>query len=329
MEKSLDVAAVCNALMDIVVEASEEDIRHLQLDKGHMHLVESDRQVQMLDHFKDRVQTIELGGSAMNAMRALASLGKKTAFAGMVGKDSYGLRIKERMKSLNMAAHLGESGANPTGTCLVLVSPDGERTMATCLGASRLYDRSHIPAKAVSTAKIFHFCGYQWDTPNQKEGILEAISLAKEAGTRVSFDLADPAVVQAHRDDFLKFIEHDADLVFANKEEAEGLFGLSFTETANKIASHGATAIIKLGADGAMIQQGSESIKIAPVPTTVLDTTAAGDMFAGGFLFGLVDGRPLEVCGRIAATLASDVISRYGAILSDSVLQEVRRQLAD
>lgn len=325
MLKALDVAAVCNALVDIIVDATDKDVEQHQLGKGHMHLVDAQKQAEIINHFKNHIQTVELGGSAMNAMRALAGLGKKTAFAGMIGKDGFGQRIKNRMSELKIDAHLGESGSIPTGTCLILVTPDGERTMVTCLGASRLYDKTHIPTEAISNAKIFHFCGYQWDTDNQKQGILEAIQIAKREKTKISFDLADPAVVSAHREDFLKFIEKDADIIFANKEESRLLYDLPPKETARKIAEiSNATVVIKLGSEGALIQSGKQSFNVPPVQTKVIDTTAAGDMFAGGFLFGLVENLSFEKCGEIAATLASDVISRYGAKLSENVLEKFK-----
>lgn len=319
-QKNLDVVAVCNALVDIIIEAKDKDLKTLGLNKGHMHLVDADRQSELLNQFQSHVQTIELGGSGMNAIRAVASLGKKTGFAGMIGKDSYGQRIKERMQHLGIQANLGESGSVPTGTSVILVSSDGERTMVTCLGASRLYDSSHIPKDLIRSAKIFHFCGYQWDTDNQKEGILESIAIAKKAGTKISFDLADPAVVKAHHKDFVQFVEKDCDIIFANKEEASLLYGLSPQETAFKIAKNGTLAVVKLGAEGALIQKGQEHFHVSAVPTAVVDTTAAGDMFAGGFLYGFIEQKDLATCGRMAATMASDVISRYGAVLSDAAL---------
>jgi sugar/nucleoside kinase (ribokinase family) len=322
MSKKYDVSAVCNALMDILVEATDAELKELKLTKGVMTLVTATAQQKILKYFVDHEKTVELGGSAMNAIRALALLKKKTSFAGMVSADEYGTQIRERMSALGIHSQLGES-TEPTGTCLILVTPDGERTMATCLGASRLYDYSHIPTKELKESRVFHFCGYQWDTEDQKSAISTAIDVAKGNDCLISFDVADPFVVRSHRADFLDMIKKCADVVFANEEEAKLLFNSTAEEAGLRIANTGAIAVIKLGARGAIICQEDKVISVGAVKTKVVDTTAAGDMFAGGFLYGLTSGCSLEESGKIAAALASDVISRFGAKLSDEAIQKV------
>lgn len=321
--KTHDVVGICNALVDILIRVDERDVKHLNLNKGVMHLVDSPRQAEVLEYLKSHEQIVELGGSAMNAIRTLAQLGRKTVFAGMVSDDVYGNRIVARMKELGIKGDLGRSH-EPTGTCVILITPDGERTMNTNLGASRLYTENEVPHKDLADAQVFHFCGYQWDTDGQKAAIRKAIDTAKQAGTKISFDVADPFAVGRNRETFLKVIEEDADIVFSNKEEAKMLLESTPEDAARWIASKGAVAVVKLGAEGALVASGDKVWRIAPVPTSVVDTTAAGDMFAAGFLNGYTAGKPLDVCGRMAATLASDVISRVGASVSDGAIQHVR-----
>ncbi len=320
--KIYDVVSVCNALVDILIKVEEKDIKDLGLTKGVMHLVDSERQRQILKHFADHHHSVELGGSAMNAIRTLAELRKKALFAGMISDDYYGQMIEKRMNQLGIESKLGLSH-EPTGTCLILITPDGERTMNTHLGASRLYSIDQVPLEAIKAAKLFHFSGYQWDTEAQKTAMKAALAKAKESGTIVSFDVADPFVVNRNREDFTAMIAEYADIVFCNKEEAKGLYGESPAFAASQIARAGAIAVVKLGAEGALIQRGSESIKVEPVSTEVVDTTAAGDMFAAGFLYGHLAHRDLQVCGRMAATLASDVISRVGATVSNRALGDL------
>lgn len=320
--KTHDVVGICNALVDILIKVGDADVRHLGLNKGVMHLVDSPRQADVLEYLKGHEQFIELGGSTLNALRTLAQLGKKTVFAGMVSDDVYGNRILTRMKDLGIKGDLGRSHES-TGTCVILITPDGERTMNTNLGASRLYSEKQVPHNDIADAQVLHFCGYQWDTDGQKTGVRQAIDTAKKAGTLVSFDVADPFAVGRNREAFLKVIEDDADIVFSNREEAKMLLESTPEEAARWIASKGAIAVVKLGAEGALVAKGDQLFKIAPVATKVIDTTAAGDMFAAGFLYGFTSGRPLDVCGRMAATVASDVISRIGA----SVAPEALRQL--
>ncbi|MBM4252336.1 MAG: adenosine kinase [Deltaproteobacteria bacterium] len=317
--KNLDVVGICNALVDILIHVDDADLVELGLRKGVMHLVDGPRQAEVLHHFKDRPHAVELGGSAMNAIRTLAQLEKRTAFAGMVGPDSFGEKISARMHQLGIKAHLGKSG-EPTGSCVILITPDGERTMNTHLGASRLYGHAEVPHKEIEHARVLHFCGYQWDTDDQKTAITQAIATAKTHDTLVSFDVADPFAVERSRDAFVSVIKDHADIVFANREEAKLLYGTSAEDAAERIAATGAIAVVKLGADGALVQKGREQHRIHPVPTQVVDTTAAGDMFAAGFLYGFTSGKSLDVAGRIAATLASDVISRVGATVSDVAL---------
>ena len=320
--KTFDVVGICNALVDILVEVEESDIKALGLTKGIMHLVDAEKQMNLLKYFGDKPLAIELGGSAMNAIRTIASLGKKTAFAGMVANDNFGERIRSRMSALGIKASLGES-KEPTGSCVILITPDGERTMNTHLGASRLYTDAQVPKDDIKNGRILHFCGYQWDTDGQKLAIKHSVKLAKDHDTMISFDVADPFAVGRNRDEFIAVIRNDADIVFSNKEEAKMLFGTP-EAAAEEIAAAGAIAVIKLGAEGALIRQGDKTYKVKPVTTTVVDTTAAGDMFAAGFLFGMASGKPLDVCGVMAATMASDVISRIGASVSEEALKKVR-----
>jgi sugar/nucleoside kinase (ribokinase family) len=325
MSKHCEVISVCNALMDIVLNVSEEDIRRHGLRKGSMHLVDRPAQEALLAEFCSHEQVVELGGSSLNVIRALAQLGHRTSFVGVVADDLFGEKIRTQMHKLSITSHLASLPTDRaiTGTCLSLVTPDAERTMVTHLGASRLYTRDDIPSAEIRGAKIFHFCGYQWDTTEQKDAVTYALQLAKKSDTLVSFDLADPFVVEHNRSQFGELVA-EADVVFANEAEAKLLYGLSPEACAEKIASYNTIAVVKLGARGALIQQGSTVIRVGAEPTSVVDTTGAGDMFAGGFLHGLCLGLPLEVCGKAAALLASDVISRYGVRLAPEKVAAVK-----
>lgn len=325
MIKTLDVISVCNALMDIVLEVRDEDIKNHGLTKGTMHLVDRPLQEKLLHEFHDHEQVIELGGSALNVIRALALLGHRTGFVGSIANDRFGEKIRSQLAQLNIHCHLGivPTSRAITGTCLSLVTPDAERTMVTHLGASRLYSSQDLPLDDLRQARFFHFSGYQWDGDNQKEAVTHAIEVAKKAGTRISFDLADPFVVQQHGEEFRRLVKQ-ADVVFANEAESKLLYGESPEACAAKIASTGAIAVIKLGARGALIQKNQETHWIQALPTTVVDTTGAGDMFAAGFLHGLCAEQPLSRCGHFAALLASDVISRFGARLSSGVIANIK-----
>jgi len=322
--KSHDVLGIGNALMDISVEAADADLETLALNKGIMHLVETSRQEEILRHLEGKPRTTELGGSALNVVRILASLGTRTGFIGMVGEDEFGNRILERMRELDIKPLLARTN-DPTGSCVVLITPDGERTMNTHLGTSRHYNETHIPHEEIAAAKIVHIEGYQWDTEGQKGAIARALETAHKNGTLVSLDLADPFAVERSKQDFLKLIGNGADIIFANKEEASMLYGSTPEEAARKIAGTGALAVIKLGADGALIRKGKEEHRVPAEPATVVDTNGAGDIFASGFLHGYSAGRSLPDCGKMAAVLAADVIGRVGVTVSEEALETVRQ----
>jgi sugar/nucleoside kinase (ribokinase family) len=318
MSKTIDVVGICNALVDILFQVDDSALEKFSLRKGVMHLVDGAAQKKFLENLKGLDGAEELGGSSMNVIRTLAALGSRCSFAGMIGPDEFGARIAKRMQQLRIDQHLGKTD-EATGSCVILVTPDGERTMHTCLGASRLYTEAQVPHDAISKAKVLHFCGYQWDTEGQKQGIRAAIKTAKSNGTTISFDVADPFVVERYKNEFVEIIKNDADIVFCNKSEAETLYG-SPDQAATAIAQSGAIAVIKVGAEGAIVQHGSAKHKIQPVKTHVIDTTAAGDMFAAGFLYGYLNNKDLPTAGHLGAMLASDVISRLGATVSEGAL---------
>jgi len=324
VDKKFDVVGICNALVDILLEVDEATITHFELTKGVMHLVDAERQKALLNYLAEADKTIELGGSTLNALRSLAGMGAKTSMAGMIGRDDFGQMITSRMQDLAIHPVLGVSDEH-TGTCLVMITPDGERTMNTCLGASRLYDHSNVPHAQIKDSRILHFCGYQWDTDQQKAAIYQAIETAKKHGTLVSFDVADPFVVERNRDEFLQLIKDHADIVFSNEKETELLFKLSPEEALKQITASGAVGVIKLGARGAIVGKGEEKVTIAAEKTSVIDTTAAGDMFAAGFLYGYSQGKDISTAGKTAATLAACVISRIGTSVLTETLARARQ----
>lgn len=317
------VLGIGNVLMDISVEAADGDLEKLGMNKGIMHLVETPRQREILSHFSGKTRTTELGGSALNVIRIMASLGTPTGFIGMVGDDDFGGRILERMAELGIKPLLARA-SDPTGSCVVLVTPDGERTMNTHLGTSRHYNETHIPHDEIAATRVVHIEGYQWDTEGQKNAIRKALETAHKNGAQVSLDLADPFAVERSKADFLALIGNGADIIFANKDEACMLYDSTAEEAARRIAGAGALAIVKLGADGALIRKGEEEHRVPAEPATVVDTNGAGDIFAAGFLHGYVNGRSLPVCGKMAAILAADVIGRIGVTVSDEALAKVR-----
>ena len=327
MAEGFDVSSVCNVLVDLLIEVSDEDLTTFDLEKGKMHLVNKEQQGKILDILKPHHSKIELGGSSLNTIKALAQLGCKVSFSGMIGEDEYGSVAHKAMENFGISTHLQKHPNEATGKSLILVTPDGERTMNTHLGASSLYEPSLTLQAQVQNTRCFHFSGYQWSCETQRAIAKESIRMAKKNSGLVSFDLADPFMVEAYKDEFLELLKNDVDIFFGNREESRLLFEDSspedFFQTYPDLIS-----VLKLDSEGALIYHKGEKIKVSPVLTEVVDSTGAGDMFAAGFLCGLSQKLDLALCGRLASILASDVISHFGATLSEASLEKISSEIS-
>ena len=313
-------------MIDITVEATEEDIVSLAIPKGTGILIGNDRRAEILDRFKGRIKTHGVGGSGLNTIKTLAAFGKKTVFVGVVGDDKDGNFIRQTLKQLKVAGELSVRDDYPTGACICMITPDGERTMAADLGKSRIPQQAELITDYIAQSRIFHFCGYIWDGLGERTVLKQAIAVGKKHRTAISFDVSDPLVVKNNRHDFINLIRNYTDIVFANEEEAKSLFNLSPQEAAFNIQAFNKCAVIKLGAKGALIGNRDDQFKIAPIKTDVRDTTGAGDMFAAGFLYGITADLPLPIAGYYGALLSTDVIKHYGAVLSKDIYRQLKEK---
>lgn len=323
--RKLDVCALENALVDLLIEAEDDDLSRLRMTKGIMQLVAPEIQENALHALSHRKVTVEIGGSAANALRGLAILGAKTAYSSVVGRDRHADAFRKRLVELGIKERLNASD-KPTGTCVVLVTPDGERTMNTHLGACQDYQKSLVPVDDIRAAKIFFTTGYVWDTPGQVEAIEHAICTARAAKTRIALDVADPFAVGRTGARFRELMRDGAiDVLFANADEAQMLVACRGADAAAKIGEHVPVVVVKAGSAGAYVCDHGKVHHVPANAAKVVDTTGAGDMFAGGFLFGLVNGFDVETCGRIGCILAGDTIGHMGVRLSADIGARVAR----
>ncbi|HHT80744.1 MAG: adenosine kinase [Sphaerochaeta sp.] len=312
------VLGIGNPLIDIIVSVEESDIHTLGIHKGTMALIHKERMSELLQFLKDKETTYSCGGSCPNTIIALASLGIETTLAGKVGNDKNGQIYAETLKTLNVHNELAVTDEEPTGTTVILVTSDSERSMNTYLGANRLYAAEDVGQDWVEDADFFHFTGYMWDTQSQQEAITKALSIAKQKKTTISFDVADPFAVGRYRDTFLRIIEESCDIVFANREEARILFdNYDPYECCRSMGKLCETAIVKNGKKGSFISHKQQIISI-PVkgPVVPVDTTGAGDVYAAGFLYGQCKGFSIADSGIIASILAGQIITQRGAQFS-------------
>jgi sugar/nucleoside kinase (ribokinase family) len=249
-------------------------------------------------------------------MAGIASLGGQGLFEGKIKRDARGRSFSENLKGVGIDFTTPPADDGPaTAMCLIAVTPDGDRSMNTYLGAARELSSRDVDEKKVTAAQILYIEGYLWDAPSAKEACLKAIRVAKKTGTRVAFTLSDPFLVGRYRAEFRELLG-DLDIIFANEEEAKSLFELESFDAVLQAARsswHGIAALTR-SEKGCVIAQGSEVhvVDAAPVER-VVDTTGAGDQFAAGFLYALTRGRGLAQCGNLAVLCAAEVISHYGA----------------
>ena len=312
------VLGIGNPLIDIIISVEEGDILNLGIHKGTMALIHKERMAELLLLSKTRQTTYSCGGSCPNTIIALAALGIETTLAGKVGDDESGHIYADTLKSLNVHNELAITDKEPTGSTVILVTPDSERSMNTYLGANRLYEADDVNQDIVSQADFFHFTGYMWDTQSQQEAITKALAIAKQNNTIISFDVADPFAVGRYRDTFVRIIQESCDIVFANREEARILFdNYDPYECCRSMGKLCKTAIVKNGKKGSFISH-NQKIFSVPVkgPVVPVDTTGAGDVYAAGFLYGQCKGFSIPDSGVIASILAGQIITQRGAQFS-------------
>jgi len=313
-EKIYDVVGIGNAIVDIIARCDDGFLSKHDLDKGFMRLIDADEAAKLYEAMGPATE--RSGGSVANSIAGLASFGAKCGFIGRVAADQFGGIFRHDIRSLGIAytTDPAEDGA-PTARCLVLVTPDGERTMNTFLGASVDFTPGDLDPDLIEGAKIVYLEGYLFDKDAAKSAFREAAKRAKMAGAKVALTLSDPFCVERHRDDFRKLVKEDADIVFANEKEITTLYEVnSFDEAADAALHDCELAVLTRSEDGSMILGAGETTEIPADPVSkVMDATGAGDLYAAGFLFGLTQGLPVETCGRLGSLAAAEVISHIGA----------------
>jgi sugar/nucleoside kinase (ribokinase family) len=308
-----DVVGIGNALVDVIAQAPEAFLDENGLTKGWMDLIDTDRAVHLYRQLGSAVEMS--GGSAANTMCGIASFGGRAAYVGKVGDDELGLVFGHDLLAVGVQFRAGAvDGEVPTGRCIIVVTPDAERTMNTYLGASSLLGVPDLDESAVADGKVLYMEGYLYDRDEAKAAFRHAAGVAHEAGRMVSLTLSDSFCVDRHRDDFLALVDDEVDLLFGNEAELISLYQTeTFDEAVAQLRKHCEFAAVTVGASGSIIVTADELIEVAAVPVRkVVDTTGAGDLYAAGFLHGLTSGRPLHECGRLGSIAAGEVISHVG-----------------
>ncbi len=311
----LAVIGVGNALVDVLSHEDHDFLERHGLVKGGMTLVDADQATAL---YAAMGPGIELsGGSAANTMVGLASFGAAVAFVGRVRDDQLGGVFAHDIAAAGVRFEVPPATSGPpTGRCLIVITPDAERTLNTFLGASAELGPEDVAPELVASAEITYLEGYLFDEPRAKEAFRSAARTAHEAGRRVALTLSDGFCVARHRADFLELVQRDVDVLFANEAEICALYEVAtFDEALRQVDRHCEVAALTRSAKGSVIVGGGEVhvIEAHPVPGGVIDTTGAGDQYAAGFLYGLTHGHDLATCGHLGALAASEVIAHVGA----------------
>jgi sugar/nucleoside kinase (ribokinase family) len=323
------VLAIGNAIVDVIADADDAFVEAETLIKGGMTLIDAERAQTLYDAMGPGIAIS--GGSAANTLAGLARLGHKTAFIGQVADDQLGEVFAHDIRAGGIDFTVTpREGEPPTARCLIVVTPDGQRTMNTFLGAAQYLPESALDTDKIANADWLYLEGYLWNAPESRAAMTGAIAVAKNAGRKVALTLSDAFVVHGHRDEFFALMDDGSiDLLFANDNEVRAMMQSDDTEAAVKaLAARVPMLVCTHGPDGAEAHRGEDHARVAAEPVErVVDTTGAGDLFAAGVFAGLAEGRSLADCLTMGSVCAAEVISHYGARPEKDLAELVKKRL--
>lgn len=313
--KKFQVVGIGNAMVDVLARADDSFLAEAGIGKGIMQLIDMPRAVDLYSRIGPAKEIS--GGSAANTIAGVAHLGGRTAYVGKVKDDQLGaifahdLRAQGAVYETRLAP---KDAPQETGRCIVVVTPDGERSMNTYLGVTEFLEPSDIDPEMMAQAEWIYLEGYRFDGPESHAAFAKAIAACKGAGGRVSITLSDPFCVERHRDAFRRMVRDDVDLLFCNRAEMLSMYQTTDFDAALSQAAAEVDIVACTDSEhGAHILSGGKRWHAPAVPTSIVDATGAGDLFAGAFLWGLAEGHDLETCGRMGNVAASEIISHIGA----------------
>jgi len=323
LKMKYDVIGIGYPLLDKVAKVSEDFIIRNGLTKSKMHLVSSEQSRKILSMLDERFVKNYPGGSAANSLVAVCRLGGNPLFLGMTGNDLNGDTYRNLIEEIGIVSDL-KSCDKMQGTSVVMVTPDAERTMVTHLGAAMELSIENINLSNISNSKILHFAAYQLDGQKQAEAVFYSMEHAKRNNVLVSIDLADRALIERHRDKINMIIKDYADIIFANEDEAEKLTGKKPIEAVAEIKKFCKIAIVKIGEQGSLIMDKNGLHKIKGFKVDAINTTGAGDAYAGGFLYGISHGLNVKTSGKIASYVAAQVVASHDSMINRNLQQEIK-----
>ena len=313
MSDGLDVVGIGNAIVDVIAQADDSFVRRHAMTKGTMALIDEARAEALYAAMGSTVEAS--GGSAANTIAGIASLGGKTGYIGKVRDDVLGTAFRHDITAVGAEFRTPAATDGPaTARCLIIVTPDAQRTMNTFLGASVNLGPQDVDEALIRSARVTYLEGYLYDQASAQEAFHMAAQIAHAAGRKVGLSLSDPFCVDRHRADFLALIDRHIDVLFANEAEITMLFETDLHEAVARLRGMTELAAVTRSAEGSLIVTNAATLEVAAAPVErVVDTTGAGDLYAAGFLFGLTSGASHAECGRLGSLAAAEIISHVGA----------------
>ena len=327
-DASFDVIGIGNAIVDVLSHADDEFIQTHKLNKGAMTLIDAEQAESLYRAMGPGLEAS--GGSAANTLAAVAGMGQRAAYIGKVRDDELGRIFAHDIRSVGVAFDTALAGDSaPTARCLILVTPDAQRTMNTYLGACVELGPEDVDEALIAKSSVLYLEGYLWDPPRAKEAFLKAMAAARTAGRKVSLSLSDGFCVDRHRAEFLDLVDQQVDILFANEDEICSLYQVDeFDAALQAVRDKCEIAALTRSEKGSVVVSGDEIHVIDPEPVAkVVDTTGAGDLYAAGFLAGYTQGRNLHDCGRMGSIAAAEIISHMGARPEADLAALVRQRL--
>jgi sugar/nucleoside kinase (ribokinase family) len=326
-----DLYAIGNALVDTEIEVTDSFLERMDIGKGMMTLVDEDRQhelVTALNH-ESRIHRRASGGSACNTAVAAAYFGARAYYACRVANDDTGQFFVDDLRAAGVDTNMtGEKPDGVSGKCLVMITPDAERTMNTFLGISETVGDEAVIPDAVAASRFAYIEGYLVTSPSARRAAIRLRDTARSLGVRTAMTFSDPAMVQFFADGLREMIGEGVDILFCNETEALGFTGTDNLDAAMDQLKHSAnTLVITRGAQGARLWDGTQVIDIAPFPVKAVDTNGAGDMFAGAFLYALSQNHDFATAGKLASAAAARVVSDFGPRLPAAEHLAIRRDI--
>lgn len=330
MSKKYDVCAIGNALVDYEIEVEDQFFSDNNVEKGLMTLVDAERQSELLATAHEKIKKRQGGGSAANTIFGLSMFGGKGYYTCKVANDEDGaLYVNDLIKAgIDSNLDVDSLHNGTTGKCLVMITPDAERTMNTYLGITTDFSKNELDSEAIKNSNYLFMEGFLVSSETGLGAMKEAKRIAQENGVKVSLTFSDPSMVKYFKDQMIEVVGDGVDLLFCNIEEAELYAGVEGLEAAKEALKKIAKQfVITLSDKGALVYDGSNFIEIDPFPTKAVDSTGAGDMFAGAFLYAINNGHTHKEAGTLASAASSAVVSKFGPRLETSHIDEIRNKI--